>query len=91
MATLDGTWNDTYDAAGQLIRAIFTSTNPNISNQDLAYNYDPLGNRISTVINGVTTGLHRQCDERVYKHRRSDTAIRRQRQSRLRWNDDVYL
>ena len=38
-----------------MTRAIFTSTNPNISNQDLAYSYDPVGNRISTIINGVTT------------------------------------
>ena len=55
MATLDGAWTYTYDAAGQLTRAIFTSTNPAIPNQDLAYNYDPAGNRTSTVINGVTT------------------------------------
>ena len=55
MATLDGAWTYTYDAAGQLIRAIFTSTNPALPNQDLAYNYDPAGNRTSTVINGVTT------------------------------------
>jgi RHS repeat-associated protein len=53
--TLDGVWDYTYDAAGQLTRAIFTSSNPNIPNQDLAYNYDPVGNRISTIINGVTT------------------------------------
>jgi len=55
MATLDGAWAYTYDAAGQLIRAIFTSTNPALPNQDLAYSYDPAGNRTSTVINGVTT------------------------------------
>ena len=55
MATLDGAWTYSYDAAGQLTRAIFTSTNPDLPNQDLAYNYDPAGNRTSTVINGVTT------------------------------------
>jgi RHS repeat-associated protein len=55
MATLDGTWTYSYDAASQLIRAIFTSTNPTVPNQDLAYNYDPAGNRTSTIINGVTT------------------------------------
>ena len=53
--TPDGSWSYTYDAAGQLARAIFTSTNPNISDQDLAYSYDAVGNRTSTIINGVTT------------------------------------
>jgi RHS repeat-associated protein len=55
MATLDGSWTYSYDADGQLVRAVFTSTNPSLPNQDLAYNYDPNGNRTSTVINGVTT------------------------------------
>ena len=55
MATLDGAWTYSYDAGGQLTRAVFTSVNPAISNQDLAYNYDPVGNRTSTIINGVTT------------------------------------
>src|SRR4029079_2406367 len=31
------------------------STNPSVPNQDLAYNYDAMGNRITTVINGDTT------------------------------------
>ncbi len=53
--TPDGSWSYVYDAGGQLTRAIFTSTNPNISNQDLAYAYDAVGNRTSTTINGVTT------------------------------------
>jgi RHS repeat-associated protein len=55
VATLDGTWTYSYDDSGQLTRAIFTSTNPAVANQDLAYNYDPAGNRTSTVIDGVTT------------------------------------
>ena len=54
-ATLDGTWTYTYDADGQLIHAVFASTNPSIPSQDLAYSYDAMGNRITTVINGVTT------------------------------------
>ena len=54
-ATLDGAWTYTYDAAGQLIHAVFTSTNPNVPSQDLAYSYDAMGNRIKTVINGVNT------------------------------------
>ena len=54
-ATLDGTWTYTYDADGQLIHAVFASTNPSVPSQDLAYSYDAMGNRITTVINGVTT------------------------------------
>src|SRR5262249_45129631 len=54
-ATLDGTWTYTYDADGQLIHAVFASTNPTVPSQDLAYNYDAMGNRLTTVINGVTT------------------------------------
>ena len=54
--TLDGTWTYTYDADGEIIHAVFASNNPaSIPNQDLAYNYDAMGNRTSTVINGVTT------------------------------------
>jgi YD repeat-containing protein len=54
--TLDGAWSYTYDANGQLTRAVFASNNAASSpNQDLAYNYDAMGNRISTVINGITT------------------------------------
>ena len=54
-ATLDGTWTYAYDSSGELVHAAFASVNPAVSNQDLIYNYDALGNRISTVINGVTT------------------------------------
>jgi RHS repeat-associated protein len=55
MQTLDGNWNYDYDGSGQLIHAVFASSNPAIPSQDLQYNYDPLGNRTSTVVNGVTT------------------------------------
>jgi RHS repeat-associated protein len=55
MTTLDGSWTYAYDGTGQLTRAIFASTNPAIPNQDLKYNYDAVGNRTSTVENGVTT------------------------------------
>ena len=54
-ATLDGTWTYNYDADGQLVHAVFSSMNPNVPSQDLTYNYDAMGNRTSTVINGVTT------------------------------------
>lgn len=56
--TIDGTWAYTYDADGQLTHAVFTpnATNPDrLTPQDLTYNYDRMGNRTSTVINGVTT------------------------------------
>lgn len=54
-STLDGQWTYSYDAIGQLTRAIFTSSNPAIPSQDLSYTYDAAGNRIRTIENGVTT------------------------------------
>jgi RHS repeat-associated protein len=57
-ATVDGTWAYSYDGPGQLIRAVFTpnSADPDgLTAQDLTYNYDAVGNRTSTIINGVTT------------------------------------
>ncbi|HEY4313325.1 MAG TPA: CARDB domain-containing protein [Pirellulales bacterium] len=53
-ATIDGTWTYSYDSTGQLMHAVFASTNPSIANQDLTYNYDAVGNRTTTVTNGVT-------------------------------------
>ena len=56
-----------YDGAGRLWKlrdatngvqveyAVFISSNLAISNQDLTYNYDAVGDRTSTVINGVST------------------------------------
>jgi len=55
MATLDGQWAYEYDAIGQLTHAVFNSTNPEISSQDLTYVYDEAGNRIRTIKNGVVT------------------------------------
>ena len=55
MDTLDGTWAYSYDDIGQLTHAVFTSTNLSIPDQDLQYVYDPMGNRIRTIENGVTT------------------------------------
>jgi RHS repeat-associated protein len=54
-ATVDGTWTYTYDADGRLTHAVFASTNAAVANQDLSYTYDAAGNRVKTVINGVTT------------------------------------
>src|SRR5205814_90478 len=55
MSTLDGVWTYKYDLTGQLTRAVLVSTNPSIPDQDLSYEYDAAGNRVRTVINGVTT------------------------------------
>jgi RHS repeat-associated protein len=55
MASLDGVWSYEYDDSGQLTHAVFDSTNQDIDDQDLTYIYDPAGNRIRTIINGVTT------------------------------------
>jgi len=54
METDYGTWSYDYDDLGQLTRAVLASADPTIPNQDLAYLYDALGNRIRTVENGVT-------------------------------------
>jgi len=55
MSTVDGEWSYEYDATGQLIHAVFVSSNAQIPHQDLRYNYDALGNRTSTTLNGVAT------------------------------------
>ena len=52
MTTLDGEWTYDYDSNGQLINAVFDSTNNQIANQDITYVYDGAGNRIQTIING---------------------------------------
>jgi RHS repeat-associated protein len=53
MDTHYGVWTYTYDDAGQLLRAVLDSSDPAIPDQDLAYEYDALGNRIRTTVNGV--------------------------------------
>jgi RHS repeat-associated protein len=55
MSTLDGNWSYQYDPDGQLVHAVFQSTNSAVPNQDLSYVYDPAGNRVQTTINGTTT------------------------------------
>ncbi|MGC9348407.1 MAG: RHS repeat-associated core domain-containing protein, partial [Anaerolineae bacterium] len=52
MATHYGTWSYQYDNLGQLTRAELESTDPDILDQELIYEYDALGNRIRTVVNG---------------------------------------
>ena len=53
--TQDGTWDYTYDNAGQLVGADFTSTNINVPSKTLAYQYDAAGNRIAVIEDSVTT------------------------------------
>jgi RHS repeat-associated protein len=53
--TVDGTWTYTYDLTDQLTQAVFVSINPTIPHQDLQYEYDALGNRTRTILNGTTT------------------------------------
>ncbi|MCX6924165.1 MAG: hypothetical protein NT154_13285, partial [Verrucomicrobia bacterium] len=55
MQTLDGKWTYGYDDLGQLTNAVFASGTVSIPNQNLTYIYDPLGNRLSTISNGVVT------------------------------------
>src|SRR5205823_307030 len=56
MTTLDGTWTYQYDPARELTHAGFTSINKSVMpDQDLQYIYDLAGNRVQTIINGVTT------------------------------------
>jgi len=54
MDTSYGLWTYEYDDLSQLTRAVLASTDPSISDQDLTYVYDGLGNRIRTIENGVT-------------------------------------
>jgi RHS repeat-associated protein len=56
MTTLDGAWTYQYDPAGHLTHAVFSSNNPGeVPNQDLQYVYDLAGNRVESIVNGVTT------------------------------------
>jgi RHS repeat-associated protein len=56
MSTLEGSWAYSYDGAGQLTRAVFTSNNPAaVPNQDLQYFFDAAGNRDYTIVNGTRT------------------------------------
>jgi RHS repeat-associated protein len=55
LTTLDGTWTYTYDLNNQLTHASFVAMNSTIPNQDLAYEYDSLGNRTRSILNGDVT------------------------------------
>ncbi|MCJ7575494.1 MAG: hypothetical protein MUO80_02275 [Dehalococcoidia bacterium] len=54
MGTIDGNGTYQYDNNGQLTHAVLDSVNPEIPDQDLAYVYDAVGNRIRTTENGIT-------------------------------------
>jgi RHS repeat-associated protein len=54
----DGQWTYTYDADSQLVHAVFAPNNTDpdgLTAQDLQYDYDPAGNRVSVTENGVMT------------------------------------
>jgi len=53
--TQDGTWTYGYDAIGQLTSADFASTNPDIADKSLTYEYDAAGNRTRVVEDGAET------------------------------------
>jgi RHS repeat-associated protein len=55
MSTKEGSWNYQFDAIGRLTSAVFQSNDPTqIPNQELAYEYDAMGNRVRTIRNGLT-------------------------------------
>ena len=51
--THEGIWQYAYDDMDQLVSAVFDPTDPELSTQDIEYNYDMMGNRIRTVTNGI--------------------------------------
>jgi YD repeat-containing protein len=55
MQTHYGQWTYRYDGAGQLLQAVLDSTDPEVADHDLTYEYDALGNRIRTLVNGQAT------------------------------------
>ena len=56
METHYGGWTYEYDETGRLTHAVLESDDPDsIPDQEVAYAYDALGNRTSTVTNGVTS------------------------------------
>jgi RHS repeat-associated protein len=88
--SLDGTWTYGYDAIGQLTRGVFTSTNSNIANQDLTYEYDAAGNRVRTIANGVTEAVttnnlnqYTQAGDTAYRYDADGNLIEKQTGSQL--------
>jgi RHS repeat-associated protein len=88
--SLDGTWTYGYDAIGQLTRGVFTSTNTNIANQDLTYEYDAAGNRVRTIVNGVTESVttnnlnqYTQSGDTAYRYDADGNLIEKQVGSQL--------
>ena len=77
LATLDGAWTYDYDATGQLTGAEFASTNPDIPDQSLTYEYDAAGNRITTSENGesvdyTTNNLNQYTDVNGFESQYDD-------------------
>ncbi len=57
MNTVDGGWMYSYDATGQLTRAVFRPTGSTVPTYDLQYDYDALGNRTQTIDRAVTPNV----------------------------------
>ena len=56
MATVDGAWTYSYDAAGELVHAVFVPNQGSaIPGQDLTYVYNAAGDRMQTIVNSVVT------------------------------------
>ncbi|MEM8831366.1 MAG: RHS repeat-associated core domain-containing protein [Cyanobacteria bacterium P01_G01_bin.19] len=77
LTSLDGTWTYGYDATGQLTSADFVSTNPEIPDQNLTYEYDAAGNRITTTENGesvdyTTNNLNQYTDVDGFEYQYDD-------------------
>ncbi len=50
----EGNWHYSYDDRDQLVKAVFDPCrDPEAPAQDIEYNYDSMGNRVRTVLNGV--------------------------------------
>ncbi|MFZ5797875.1 MAG: RHS repeat domain-containing protein [Thermodesulfobacteriota bacterium] len=56
LTSRDGVWDYAYDATGQLVRAVFTSTDPEIPSRDIEYVYDQVGNRVREIAAGAEKG-----------------------------------
>ena len=67
MATHYGTWTYEYDDLGQLTHAVLASTDPQIPNQDLRYEYDAMGNRLRAMENGVTESTRSTTSTSIYR------------------------
>jgi len=55
METIYGVWVYTYDTTGQLTKAVFAASDPDVEDREIVYTYDSVGNRVTESLNGQTT------------------------------------